>query len=172
MEVIGLLVMWRVKIIQKQLKNALEEILTHKKETGEGMEEGAEMQEHQVKDNIGLILSFSIPQKSSPSFLIFVKIWFFCDQYTRTQSGVDYQPIKFPFRLNFVICERGVEIIIIIKKTRSCYTQSFFWEGPWHSWTQVNQTAWNIAFFLYWHAFGHNQDIIDISWSRENVKGE
>ena len=63
-----------MKIIQKQLKNALEEILTHKKETGEGIEEGAEMQEHQVKDNIGLILSFSIPQKSSPSFLIFVKI--------------------------------------------------------------------------------------------------
>ena len=63
-----------MKIIQKQLKNVLEEILTYKRETGEGMEEGAEMQEHQVKDNIGLILSFSIPQKSSPSFLIFVKI--------------------------------------------------------------------------------------------------
>ena len=63
-----------MKIIQKQLENALEEILTHKRETGEGMEEGAEMQEHQVKDNIGLILSFSIPLKSSPSFLVFVKI--------------------------------------------------------------------------------------------------
>ena len=62
-----------MKIIQKHIKNALEEILTHKRETGEEMEEGAEMQEHRVKDNIGLILSFSIPQKSSPSFLIFIK---------------------------------------------------------------------------------------------------
>ena len=79
--------------MQKQLKVALKEILTHKRETGEGMEEGEEMLEHQVKDNLGLILSFSIPQKSSPSFLIYIKIWLFCDQYTRIQSGVNYQPI-------------------------------------------------------------------------------
>ena len=63
-----------MKTIQKQLKNALEEILTHKRETGEGMEERAEMQEHQVKDKIGLTLSFPIPQTSSPSFNVIAKV--------------------------------------------------------------------------------------------------